>query len=435
MHDQYPRRTISRRAFLKTAAAAAGTAALSACGGTNAPAFTSSGQTLITAWFWDDSLQLAVDAFHELQNKIRVNFVKIGYDDCHKKYLTSLVARTGAPDVCAIEIGYVGAFAGRGGLVDMTKEPFNGNQFKDDMVAYKWAQGSSPDGGLMAMPWDIGPGGLWYRADILQDAGFEPYPEQMQARIKTWDDWFQLAEDLKKKNPNTSLFADAFSDVYTPMVEQQGHGWFNGNKVVVVEKATEPAKVALEVRKRGLDGNTDWWGAEWNAGMKKGAIAGMGIACWMQTGLTRDQPQTVGQWRVIPAPGSGYNWGGSFLTIPQQTPSPEAAWEFVKYVCCTAEGQNAIFKKAGIFPAYKPAWQDPVYDQQVDFYGGQRTYRLWTEIAQTVPANTVNPNDRQANDIVGNELTKVEKLGKDPTQAVKDAEDTIIKRIPAQLVN
>jgi hypothetical protein len=58
---------------------------------------------------------------------------------------------------------------------------------------------------------------------------------------------------------------------------------------------------------------------------------------------------------------------------------------------------------------------------------------LWTEIADRVPANSVNPNDRQANDIVNNEITKVNKLGKDPVQAMQDAEETILRRIPADI--
>lgn len=430
-------RRISRRNVLRAGATALGGLALAGCGvpgssGTGAASSTS-GKTEVTIWFWEDTLQLAVDAFNKQQPKIHVNFVKLSYGDTHRKFLTSLVARTGAPDICALEIGQVGSFAGRGGLVDLAQAPFNGNQFKDDMVAYKWAQGSSPDGRLLAMPWDIGPGGLWYRADLVQAAGIDPNPDKMQQRIKSWDDWFQLGEDLHTKNPNTRLIADAFTDVFTPMVEQQGHGWFNGNKVMVVEKAIKPLQRAVEARKMGVDANIDWWGAEWNAGTKRNAFAGMGVACWMQSGLTRDQPQTVGQWRVIRAPGGDYNQGGSFLCIPEQAPNKEAAWEFLKFVCCTAEGQNAIFKKAGIFPAYKPAWKDPIYDQPVDFYGGQRTYRLWTEIAQGVPSNYVNASDVQAGDIVANEITKVKKQGKDPVQAMQDAEATILRRIPTHL--
>src|SRR3712207_813971 len=141
--------------------------------------------------------------------------------------------------------------------------------------------------------------------------------------------------------------------------------------------------------------------------MKRDAIAGMGIACWMQTGLTRDQPQTVGKWRVIKAPEGDYNWGGSFLSMPESGKNKNAAWEFLKYATCTAEGQNTIFKKSGIFPAYKPAWKDPVYDQPVEFFGGQKAFRLWLDISEGVPGNVVSPNDRQAGDILGAEVTKI----------------------------
>jgi multiple sugar transport system substrate-binding protein len=121
--------------------------------------------------------------------------------------------------------------------------------------------------------------------------------------------------------------------------------------------------------------------------------------------------------------------GGSFMAIPQQSKHPDAAWDFVKYALCTAEGQNTLFKNSGIFPAYKPAWKDPLYDQPVEFYGGQKAYRLYTEIADKVPGNTVSPNERQASDIVGAEVTKVEKQGKDPAKAMADAETEATRRI------
>jgi len=137
--------------------------------------------------------------------------------------------------------------------------------------------------------------------------------------------------------------------------------------------------------------------------------------------------------RVIHVPEGDLNQGGSFLTMPAQTKLPNDAWEFMRFVCCSAEGQNAIFKKGGIFPAYKPAWQDPAYDEPVPFFGGQHTYRLWADIADKVPASPVSPYDRQANDIINNEVTKAQKLGKDPVQAMQDAQTTILRRVPADL--
>jgi multiple sugar transport system substrate-binding protein len=387
-------------------------------------------QTEVAMWFWDEiSTKQVIEAYHKKQDKIRVKFTKLSYDDTHKKLLTSLAAGGGAPDICAIEIGYVGAFAGKGGLADLNQAPFDAGQFKNDMVAYKWTQGSTQDGRLVAMPWDVAPGGVWYRADLFQKAGLETDPEKVQARAKTWDDLFQIAEDLRKKTPNTALFADAFQDVFAVMNEQQGHGWFTAEGKLNYDKALKPLQRTVEARKRGVDAKIDWWGAEFANGIKQNAFAGMGIACWMQGGTTRDQPQTVGQWRIIHAPEGDYNMGGSFLSIPEQSKKKDAAWDFVKYICASTEGQNIIFKATGIFPAYKPAWKDPIYDQPVEFFGGQKAYRIWTDVTEKVPALSVNPNDRQAGDIIGAEVTKVKKEGKDPAKAIEDATAEAKKRI------
>lgn len=429
------RRRMSRRSFLQGAAVALGSTALSACTGwsTQGVVQPGPGQVVINAWFWDDSLQTAIDAFHQKQDHIRVNFTKTGYDYVHNQLLTSLVAGTGAPDVSAIEIGFVSSFVGRGGLLDLSTR-FGADQFKNDIVAYKWIQGSTTDGRLYCMPWDIGPTGFWYRADIFESAGLETDPTKLQAQIKTWEDWFKLGETLAAKKPSTRLIANAYQqDLFLTTVEQKGHGWFDGNRVLAVEKGTPALQRAAEARRRGIDADIPWFSAEFDAGVKKDAFAAMNVACWMQSGLMRDQPQSSGKWRVIHVPEGDLNQGGSFLTMPVQTKLPNEAWEFMRFVCCSAEGQNAIFKKGGIFPAYKPAWQDPAYDEPVPFFGGQRTYRLWADIADKVPASPVSPYDRQANDIINNEVTKAQKLGKDPVQAMQDAQTTILRRVPADL--
>ena len=419
----------------KTAATAGGSSGGAASGGAPTPVPTvqvepgSPNATKVTLWFWDTSVKYSVSAFNKKQDKVAVKFEKVGYDDTHKRLLTSLVAGSGAPDICSIEIGYVGTFSSKGGLVDMMAAPYDAGQFKNDMVAYKWQQGSSADGRLLCMPWDIGPAAFWYRTDLFQKAGLETDPDKLQARVKTWDDWFQLGEDLRKKLPSTALVADAFQDVYTTMVEQQGHGWFNGNKVLFEEKATKPLQRAVDARKRKIDANIAWWGAEWDTGLKKDAFAAMNIACWEQSGLSTSDPQYNGKWRIIRLPEGDCNMGGSFMAIPQQSKHADAAWEFVKYCLCTAEGQNLIFKNSGVFPAYKPAWKDPLYDQPVEFYGGQKAYRLYTEIADKVPGNVVTANERQANDIISAEVTKVNKQGKDPAKATADAENEAVRRI------
>jgi multiple sugar transport system substrate-binding protein len=439
---------MSRRAFLRLAASAGGAGLLAACGaaaqpgataptaapGAQAPAQGGTAVTEITFWWWDDGGKIWADEYAKVNPQIKVNFVNTPFADAHEKLLTSFASGSGAPDVASIEIGRVGGFTAKGGLADLKAAPFDGGAFEKDMVKYKWTQGSTSDGRLVAMPWDIGPAGVWYRTDLFEQLGLPTEPEKVEELIgtdkHTWDDFLAFAKQVKDKSSGkTFLFANAGVDLYGAVYRQQGEGYQEGNKILIEEKAARPFQLAAQARKDGLDANIDWWGADWNAGMKNNAIAGMVIAAWMQGGLTRDHPQTVGKWRVIHAPEKNYNWGGSFVAIPEQSKNKEAAWEFVKWACCSAAGQNALFKATGVMPAYKPAWQDPLYDAPVDFFGGQRTYRIWTEIADNIPAILRTPNDLQLDDIVNAELTKVLKESKDPAAAVKDAEAEALKRV------
>lgn len=453
MGSQKFSKQVNRRTFLRSSATAVGGLALAACGAAPAVdsgaassvgastaasaassasgAVTAANRTTITLWYWGSEVfqKATIDLFNASQSDIFVKLEKLTQSDTHKNLLTSIAAGGGAPDVCAIEVGAIGSFAAKGGLTDLLQAPFNAGQFKNDVVAYKWTQGSTADGRLIAMPWDVGAAGLWYRADLFEQAGLETDPAKVQARVQTWDDWMQLGEELKRKLPNTALFTDAYQDIYYPAVEQQGHGYFKNNKLLFEEKGTRPMQLAAEANRRGLDTNLDWWSPEWANGIKQNTFATLAIACWAQGFLTLEQPQTIGQWRVIRAPGGDFNWGGSFLSIPEQSANKEAAWEFIKFVCLSAEGQNSLFKAEGIYPAYKPAWTDPVYDQPVEFFGGQQTYRLWGEIADNVPSSQPSPFDQQALDILNNEITKIRKEGKDPVQALKDAEAEAVERI------
>jgi multiple sugar transport system substrate-binding protein len=445
---------LSRRDFLRVAATIGGASLIAACAPLPAqPAGDSAGAektessggsapteaATVVFWWWDDGGNIWADAYAEVNPAIKVDFVNTPFADAHDKLLTSFAAGAGAPDVASVEIGRVGNFTAKGGLIDL-KESFNAGQYEEDMVAYKWTQGSTEDGRLVCMPWDIGPAGVWYRADLFEEYGLPTEPEEVEKLIgtseRTWDgDFFPFAAEVKAASgEKTFLIADAGTDIYGASYRQQGEGYQVGDKLVIVEKATRPFQLAAQARNEGLDGNFPWWGAEWAAGMKDNAIGGMVIAAWMQGGLTRDHPHTVGNWRVIHAPEANYNWGGSFTAIPEQSQVKDAAWEFVQWSCATAEGQNVLFKATGVFPAYKPAWEDPLYSEPVEFFGGQPVYVTWTSIADNIPAIHRTPNDLQLDDIVGAELTKVLKEGKDPVQAAQDAQDEALKRIPGTTV-
>ena len=432
-------KSMSRRDFLRVTGMATTGLMMAACA-PGAPAASDSAAapsadavSEITFWWWDDAGQIWADAYKDVNPELTVNFVNTPFADAHDKLLTSFAAGSGAPDVASIEIGRVGGFTAKGGLIDL-KEVFDAGQYEADMVSYKWTQGSTEDGRLVCMPWDIGPAAVWVRADLLDELGLPSSVDELEAIFggadHTWDDFFAFAKEVKDASDGAvSLFADAGTDIYGASYRQQGEGYQVGDQIMIEEKATRPFQLAAQARNEGLDGDIPWWGAEWAAGMQENAIAGMVIAAWMQGGLSRDHPHTDGNWRVVHAPEANYNWGGSFCSIPQQTEAKEEAWQFMEWCLCTADGQNAMFKPTGVMPAYKPAWEDPLYNEPVDFYGGQEAFKVWTEIADNIPAINRTPNDLQLDDIVGAELALVLTEGKDPTIAAQDAEAEALNRI------
>jgi multiple sugar transport system substrate-binding protein len=70
------------------------------------------------------------------------------------------------------------------------------------------------------------------------------------------------------------------------------------------------------------------------------------------------------------------------MGIPSQTKYKEEAWAFMSYMMNTKKGQNDQFLAVDYFPSYKPAWDDPLYDEPDPYFGGQKTRALWKKIAQ-----------------------------------------------------
>jgi len=386
----------------------------------------------ITVWFFADWLKDAVTAFEKKHPQIKVKYQQLGYVDTHEKLLTSLAAGSGAPDVSGIDLGYIGVFTAKGGLVDLAKAPYNAKKYRKDLFPYKWQEGSASHGRLVGMPWDVGPCALWYRTDLFKHAGIETDPRKLRAKVKTWNELFALGAHLTNKLPHTKLFADPANDIFNVIVEQQGHGFFQGNKVLIIKKATKPLQMAVQAQKRGLTAGLDQGSPEWVAGFKKDAFATQNNACWASVSQQRDQPQLSGKWRVIRSPGGDWANGGGFLAIPEQSHNKAAAWEFIKFLTADSFGANVGFKSTGggVFPSYKPAWKDPIYRAGSPYFGGEHVNPLYLKIAQHVPAQKSSPYDRQAHDIIFNEVTNALKQGKDPVKAMQDAQKEVLDRIP-----
>ncbi|MEW6046117.1 MAG: extracellular solute-binding protein [Bacillota bacterium] len=64
---------------------------------------------------WDSLMKAAVPEFTKLYPDIEIKVQTLGYADHHNALLTALATGSGAPDVVAVEIYYLGRFIAKAG--------------------------------------------------------------------------------------------------------------------------------------------------------------------------------------------------------------------------------------------------------------------------------------------------------------------------------
>ncbi|AZO94289.1 extracellular solute-binding protein [Halocella sp. SP3-1] len=378
----------------------------------------------------DSGFEDILDQFHAEYPDIEVELVTNGFADHHKTLLTQIAAGAEVPDVTTIEIAYIANFVANGGFVNLLEEPYNAGQFKDNIVSYKWSQGTTNDGRLIAFPSDIAPGTIYYRRDILADLGYKI--EDM----KTLEDWLvaglKFAKDLDGDGVNDRwLLADA-TDIFFMIARSGKELYFNedGKSIVDSARFIKAFRAAKMVREKGLDARIGAWTNEWYSTFKNGTVLIQPCGAWLG-GHIRNwiATDTAGNWGVSNLPDEMYvNWGGSFLAIPEKAKHKEEAWEFIKFVATRKDTQLAQFKASNIFPSWMPAFDDPIFEEEMEFFAGQKARLLWLEAAKKIPNVVTNKYDVIAEEIVRAALTEVLENDVDPVQALKEAKAQIERR-------
>ena len=377
----------------------------------------------------DQIVKAAIPAWKKQHPDIDIKIVSREYNDHHNALTMALATSSALPDVVAIEVGFIGRFSEGGTLEDLSKSPYNINQYRNKLAAFSIAQVTMDNGAITAMPTDIGPGTLFYRKDILQNAGVT------EADLtKSWESFIDSGKKIKAKT-GAYLLAHArdLKDIVIRADLRADEGVYFGkdNKILVDSprflKAFQLAKQARDAK---LDAKINAWSNEWSEGLKRGSISTQMMGSWLGGHLANWlAPATKGQWRAVNLPeGTFASWGGTFYSIPKQAQNKTAAWEFIKFMSLTKEIQLSAFKSQDAFPALLEAQNDPFINEPIEFLGGQNARSLWRDAAARIKSVTVNKYDYAASEVINSELDKVLDQGKDIKTALNDAKALIARR-------
>lgn len=395
--------------------------------------FTFAQQSITVASFPNltTATEAAAQAYMEQNPDVTIEIVSKEFNDHHSALLTALAGGAGAPDVTAIEIGFISQFASAGGLVDLSQAPYNAGEVTDNIVDYALNQATTSDGRLIAIPTDLGPGAMFYRNDILEQMGANP------DEIGTdWDSYLEFGRALKEEGLYLIPNATRIYDAYIRANAGEGEGLYfdaEGTPVVNSERFVRAFELAKTIRDEGMDLNVASWSPEWAAGFRDGQVATEMFGFWLTGWLEGTVPETSGLWRVTSLPADSYvSWGGSYYAIPEQSDNKELAWDFIQFLTTNPDTQMLAFQQIGAFPSYTEVYDNPVFEEPVEFLGGQEAYAVAIDIAAQIGGQTVNPNDDLAGEIVADQLTQVLTEGKDIQTALDEAQSLIERRVSRQ---
>ena len=379
----------------------------------------------------DEIVRAAIPEWKKRHPTVELKVVSRQFSDHHTAMTTALSTSFYLPDVMALEVGYVGRFSQGGGLEDLAKPPYNANQFKGRFVPYAFRQGTSRDGRVVALPTDIGPGTLLYRADVLAKAGVSE-----AALNGSWESYVASGAKIKAAT-GAYLMAHArdMKDIVIRTGVQPGEGlYFDDRSNVLVDspRFVRAFELARKVRQQKLDARVSAWSNEWSEGFKRGTIATQMTGAWLAGHLNNWlAPDTKGKWLAAQLPeGAFAAYGGTFFAIARGAPAAHKplAWEFIQMMTLERSLQLAAFKSQDAFPALLETYDDAFFEQPIAFLAGQKARVGWRSAAARIAAVDVHKQDAFADEVINTELDKVLDRGKDIATALADAKRLLQQR-------
>lgn len=377
----------------------------------------------------DRGVRAALARFQQRHPGVQVRLTSLGVTDHHTAMTTALATGANVPDLMGIDVDYIGRLSRSAGLHDLAAAPF-GATAQGRLAVYALVAAQPRRGVQTALPVDIGPGALFYRADLLQRAGL-----QEADLTQSWAAYLEAGRRLKQAT-GAYLLAHAM-DLATLGLRAglaPGEGvYFDGQGRPLLQtprfvRAFEQARAA---RQAGIDGRMRAWTNEWTEGLRSGRVATQMMGSWLAGHLKNwIAPAASGLWRAAQLPGDTFAaWGGSYYAIPKAARQPALAWEFLQLLAFDETQQLAAFQALDAFPALLAAQAHPVMDEPLPYLGGQVARPLWRTAAARIVPTVSDRYDPIAGLVVQAELMKVLDQGKDIPLALADAQALLLRRV------
>jgi arabinosaccharide transport system substrate-binding protein len=318
------------------------------------------------------------------------------------RLLAAFAAGTPVPDL--VEIPQDAALFLRGpvrdiGFLDLTR--WVRSQGLEEKMAPSRFSLWERKGVIFALPHDVHPMMLAYRADIVEDElGIDV------AKIATWDDFVAMARRIVRygEDGRPARYALELQDdggyLLQALLLQRDVGLFDAEGRVAFDSEAAAETVAWAVRQlRGPHriayslgfGPTLW------EGMQDGLVLFYFAPDWRTRTIEEYAPALAGKMKLMPLPAwtpggrRTSTWGATGLAATRGGRNPELAKKLMEYLYVDQTDGGRASADLHILPPVRAAWSLPIFDRPDPYFRGQPILRLYARLAPDVPANFASP--------------------------------------------
>jgi cellobiose transport system substrate-binding protein len=341
------------------------------------------------------------------------------YGTHHSQLAQHIATGAGAADVEAIEVGFIPQFTAQAqNFVDLRQ--YGASSLKSLYLPWKYAQAVGKGGAVVGLGTDVGSLAICYRKDLFAKAGLPTNRVQVSKLWPTWQAYINTGKRYQAKAPKGTFFFDSGSNVYNAMVGQLNPAYYDASgKVIVASNPGVKAAYNLTISgwQAGEDAGLAAFSNDWNTGYKKGLFATVTCPAWMMGYIQGQAPATKGKWDIAATPGTGGNWGGSFLAVPKQSSNQAEAADLVKFLT-SPSSLSFVFKQTGNLPSQTALLKSPaVQGFKNPFFSNAPVGKIFANSALRLKPQILGPHQGDIQNAASAAFQRVEQHKSSPAKS------------------
>ncbi|NTW42226.1 MAG: extracellular solute-binding protein [Cellulomonadaceae bacterium] len=370
----------------------------------------------LTVWVMGDSganLEAAVEPFTQ-ETGIEVNVEAIPWDSVNDR-LTTAVASGDGPDVTQIGLSQLASFLEAGALEDLSDAVADHANLDPANFSEAATADTNPGGGLYSIPWVSDTRVLFYRSDILAEAGIDAPPT-------TWDELRADAKTLAGRGEGQYGYYIPQWDAPLPVA----YTWQAGGDVVDADGAvtldTDAFRAAADHYLGFYEDGSVPTASDFDqtTGFISGTAPMLVSGPYLASAIAEQAPDLEGKWGVttVPADEKGTSLlAGSNLGVWAGTENLDASLQLLDFLADPTT-QVAWYQTVGELPTATAALEDPSLAQDPLF----AVYAEQLADARPLPVST---KWAEANQALLDTLNAIALTGADKAQALDDLMATV----------